>query len=120
MEIWRNCSSCKKGIPLGAAYQKCNVSSCRKQVFCSVNCWSLHDEIMGHKSAWAEEEKAPLNKGDEKKPRRRIVAGSSAGKPVNYPMDILIVASKLKDYVKQKHDMNTSANVMEKLSDIVR
>jgi hypothetical protein len=75
---------------------------------------------MGHKSAWAEEEKAPTTKNESDRPRRRIVAGSSGGKPVNYPMDILIVASKLKDYVKQKHGMNTSANVMEQLSHIVR
>ena len=118
--VWRTCGSCKKEIPLGGIYQKCSVSSCRKHVFCSVNCWSLHDEVMGHKSAWAEEERAPKNSDESDRPRRRIVAGSSAGKPVNYPMDVLIVASKLKDYVKQKHGMNTSANVMEQLSNIVR
>ena len=118
--VWRTCGSCKKEIPLGGIYQKCSLSSCRKHVFCSVNCWSLHDEVMGHKSAWAEEEKAPTSNNTSDRPRRRIVAGSSGGKPVNYPMDILIVASKLKDYVKQKHDLNTSANVMEQLSHIVR
>jgi histone H3/H4 len=34
--------------------------------------------------------------------------------------EILIVASKLKQYVKDKYDMNTSANVIEALSHIVR
>ena len=34
--------------------------------------------------------------------------------------DILIVASKLKKYVKEKHGLNTSSNVMEALSSIVR
>ncbi|MBT6326026.1 MAG: hypothetical protein HOJ35_08650 [Bdellovibrionales bacterium] len=34
--------------------------------------------------------------------------------------DILIVASKLKKYIKDKHDINTAANVMPKLSILVR
>ena len=34
--------------------------------------------------------------------------------------EILIVASKLKQYVKDKYDMNTAANVMEALSIEVR
>ncbi|MBF0300222.1 MAG: hypothetical protein HQK51_15985 [Oligoflexia bacterium] len=38
----------------------------------------------------------------------------------DYENDILIVASKLKQYVKAKSGLNTSADVMEKLSDIVR
>lgn len=36
------------------------------------------------------------------------------------PREILIVASKLKDYMNAKSGMNTSASVMEVLSDIVR
>ena len=38
----------------------------------------------------------------------------------SYERDILIVASKLKKYIKDRHDLNTSGNVMERLSDIVR
>ncbi|MAE72656.1 MAG: hypothetical protein CL675_01075 [Bdellovibrionaceae bacterium] len=34
--------------------------------------------------------------------------------------EVLIVASKLKTYIKEKSDMNTSASVMTKLSHIVR
>jgi histone H3/H4 len=34
--------------------------------------------------------------------------------------EILIVASKIKQYIKDKYDMNTSANVMEALSRDVR
>ncbi|MBC7537597.1 MAG: hypothetical protein H7281_02155 [Bacteriovorax sp.] len=34
--------------------------------------------------------------------------------------EILIVASKLKQYIKDKYDMNTAANVMEALSRDVR
>jgi histone H3/H4 len=36
------------------------------------------------------------------------------------PQDILIVASKLKDYIRAKSGMNTSGPVMEKLSEMVR
>ncbi|USN51952.1 MAG: hypothetical protein H6731_06620 [Myxococcales bacterium] len=36
------------------------------------------------------------------------------------PHDILVVASKLKDYIRAKSGMNTSANVLERLSDIIR
>lgn len=34
-------------------------------------------------------------------------------------MDILVVASKIKKHIKDKHGMSTSASVMEKLSRIV-
>ena len=34
--------------------------------------------------------------------------------------EILVVASKLKNYIRSKSDMNTSASVMEVISDRVR
>ena len=34
--------------------------------------------------------------------------------------DILVVASKLKNYIRSKSDMNTSASVMEVVSDRIR
>jgi hypothetical protein len=57
--------------------------------------------------------------------RRKIVSSSpaavtSSGLGQKLPHDILIVASKLKDYISAKADMNTSAAVMEVLSDLVR
>jgi histone H3/H4 len=36
------------------------------------------------------------------------------------PLEVLVVASKLKNYVKVKYDFNTSANVMDRLSDLMR
>jgi len=36
------------------------------------------------------------------------------------PHDILVVASKLKDYIRAKSGLNTSANVLDRLSDIIR
>lgn len=125
---WRKCGTCKKEIGFNTVYQACNVSTCRKLVFCSVDCWNLHNPVMNHKSSWAEENRSPRKEdyvpsADESAPRR-IIVGS---KPANTEAvgsaneeDILIVASKLKQYIKDKHDMNTSANVMEILSHIVR
>lgn len=122
---WRKCSTCKKEIPFNAIYQKCSVSTCRKNIYCSVTCWDVHNPIMNHKSAWAEEERAPSKEQSqsEREPRRIIVSSKKSqqsSNSANIPMDILIVASKLKNYVKEKHDMNTSANVLDKLSDLVR
>ena len=123
--LWRKCSVCKKDIPLGGTYQKCSVSSCRKSVYCSVTCWDTHVPVMNHKSAWAEEEKAPLQaESQERIPRKIIVASkssaSSTGQSNQVPHDILIVASKLKAYVKARSGYNTSGNVLEALSRIVR
>tara|TARA_R110002049_G_scaffold209706_4_gene380613 strand:+ start:1279 stop:1593 length:315 start_codon:yes stop_codon:yes gene_type:complete len=81
---------------------------------------------MNHKSAWAEEEKAPSKEASiaeqKREPKRIIVSNSkpSTQQNSNYPKDTLIVASKLKAYVKERYDMNTSAGVMDKLSDLVR
>lgn len=83
---------------------------------------------MSHKSAWAEENRSPRKEetisSDERGPRRIIVqsktAGDSSSSGSADEQEILIVASKLKAYIKDKHDMNTSANVMEILSHQVR
>jgi hypothetical protein len=82
---------------------------------------------MNHKSAFAEEEyapSAPSPHGETRQKRRIIVSNKSSGQHSSskndVPREILVVASKLKQYVKAKHDLNTSANVMERLSDIMR
>ena len=126
---WRKCSSCKKEIGLGKAYQMCEVTSCKKHVFCSVSCWNLHNEVMNHKSAGAIEMRAPFVKEIESDEAvstgRRIIVNPNnvqqkIGKSTTMDHEILIVASKLKQYVKEKHDLNTSGNVMDILSNIVR
>ncbi len=119
---FRKCGSCKKEIPFGATYVVCEVSSCRKHVFCHANCWSLHNDIMNHKNAGAIEETAPIGA-----PRRILINPSSKNETApsssastSVDTEILIVASKLKQYVKEKFDLSTSANVMEKLTQIVK
>ncbi len=133
---FRRCSSCKKEIGFGKIYQVCEITSCKKHGFCSVNCWNLHNEIMNHKNAGAIESIAPFSpmSSDESAPPRRIIINktqnsenianqdsSSANSKIS-PMEseILIVASKLKQYIKDKYDLNTSQNVFDILSNIVR
>lgn len=117
---WKKCSCCKKDIPLRGKYYSCSISSCRKSVFCSVECWDVHNNISGHKSAWAEESIAPATCDEPEAPRRVIVSKNEEETLENIPEDILIVASKLKQYVKVRHDLSTSASVMDVLSSIVR
>ena len=122
---WRKCGSCKKEIGFNTIYQVCNVSTCRKLVFCSVDCWNLHNPVMNHKSSWAEEMRSPRKENvvvdGQSSPRRVIVQSkSSSATEADDSQDILIVASKLKQYIKDKYDMNTAANVMEALSRDVR
>jgi hypothetical protein len=61
--------------------------------------------------------------------RERRIVGVGAAKPAigpvalqesGIPYDILVVASKLKAYVRARSGMNTSDGVMEALSDIMR
>jgi hypothetical protein len=128
---WRKCAACAKEIPYKSIYQKCSVSTCSKMVFCSVDCWDTHVPLMNHKNAWAEEEVAPVKSevlvSPIEQPVRRIVV-SPSGRPPSQEQptgkadetEILIVASKLKQYVKDKYDLNTSGNVMVALSREVR
>lgn len=121
--IWRKCGTCKKDIGFNQDYQQCSV--CKgKYAFCSVECWDAHSPVMNHKSAWAEENRSPANAAGTPpaQPARRIVGAPSApaGAPSSHETEVLIVASKLKQYVKDKYDLSTSASVMDALSREVR
>ncbi len=107
---WSKCQTCGKEIPFGGIYLKCSVSSCKKTVFCSDTCWDIHSPQ--HKSSWAEEERAPTSG------QRRVV--SSPSKKNAVPKEVLVVASKLKAYIKSRSDFNTSGNVFDHLSELVR
>ncbi len=130
---WRRCSACKQSIALGAGYWTCNVSTCNRKrtglVFCSVACWDVHLPGANHREAWAVEKIAPRSpetgmkpaSGEPSKPRRRIVRTESAGKAASAtPTEVLVVASRLKDYIRAKSGYNTSDRVLSPLSDIVR
>jgi len=127
---WRRCSACKKPIALGAVYWACNVSTCNQKrtalVFCTLSCWEVHLPGANHREAWAVERRAPTTPepgarpGPDLRGTRRIVASAPAKKPDAMPLEVLIVASRLKDYVRARSGYNTSDRVLEPLSEIVR
>ena len=116
--------------------------------FCSTSCWDAHVPVMRHRDSWAIEEQAPRTPAPPEPPRGAAVGGSSpvAPRPVadppsapreprrivapdpprsspgrrEAPREILIVASKLKQYIRAVSGMNTSDKVSEALSDHVR
>lgn len=139
---FRLCSTCKKPIDFGSGYFRCSVSTCNRKrlelYFCSVPCWDAHVPEARHRDAWAEpavapseaewnaradEERAPARAAVEPRaaveapPRRRIV-GEDDDK--NLPREVLVVVSKLKQYIRARSGMNTSDNVTSVLSDHLR
>lgn len=128
--FWRKCSSCKKPIGFKSKYYVCSVSTCNGErtgyVFCSVSCFEVHLPGARHKDAAAVESMSPAS--GERGPARKIIASASAPSQTNFgggtkpqvQREVLIVASRLKDYIAARSDMNTSANVMDVLSDHIR
>ncbi len=136
---WKRCGVCKHELGFEAEYYECSVSTCNggrnHPVFCSVSCWEQHVPVLRHRDAWAEQKRSPSHAQWEAgqaaasgagaappAPRRIVVAASAAPrKPdAGVPEDILVVASKLKAYVRARAGMNTSEAVMEELSHLVR
>ena len=131
--FWRKCSSCKLPIEFKAKYYVCSVSTCNAlrtgYVFCSVSCFEKHLPGARHRDAGAVEKIAGSTpySADESAvstPQRKMAISSSGANLVQsknqIPKDILVVASKLKDYIKARSDMNTSQTVMDILSDQIR
>lgn len=140
--FWRKCSSCKKPIGFNAKYYVCSVSTCNGQrtgyVFCSVPCWEVHLPGARHKDAAAIEMRSPATAGaaaaapaaaaasssapTPRDPVRKIIPSTPTGtaaKP-GLPREVLVIASRLKEYIQARGDMNTSGNVMDVLSDHLR
>lgn len=131
--IWRQCSRCKKGIPFQSRYYTCSVSTCNTRVtnyvFCSMPCFDQHLPIERHKSAGAIDQKAPAsaqanNSGNS---GRRIIPQTprtQLSKPSNRQIakggEVLVIASRLKDFINQQSEFNTSAAVLDVLSDHLR
>jgi len=138
---WRPCATCKKPIKWGAKYWVCSVSTCNRVrmslAFCSVTCWDAHVPVMNHRSAWCEEKWAPSSapaatsgstqtpssarretRQTEVRTQRRIIPSTPTSAGAH--KEVLIIASRLKAYIKQRADMSTSGDVMEILSTIVR
>lgn len=133
---YRVCSVCRTPIPFLGRYYRCSVSTCNRNrtalYFCSVPCWDAHLPEARHRDAWAEEARAPSREAfeaaeraseqaeatmtAEKPPERKIVAAP----PDQVPREILIIASRLKAYVRARSGFNTSDAVMDVLSNHLR
>lgn len=133
-EYYRHCSICKKPIGFGERYFQCSVSTCNQKrtalYFCSVACWDAHVPGARHRDAWAEQATAPSQEqasseteaaSPVKAPERRIVGARPALDPSPADdADILVVVSKLKKYISDRTEMNTSSQGMGVLSDHLR
>ena len=130
--FWRKCSSCKKPISFGGAYWVCSVSTCNRKrsslVFCSVPCWDAHLPIMNHREASTIERTAPTSAEVASSTSQTTASGSNfpgSARQKDAPTsssekDILVVASKVKAYIRDQSGMNTSASAFEALSDHLR
>ncbi len=140
--VWRKCSTCKKDILLNSKYYECSVSTCTGQrtgyVFCSIPCWEVHLPGAKHRDAGAVEKKSPSSSqfatspSESPAPQRRIIMNSNlSGSAVSLSQpsglkkssmtnEVLIVVSKMKQYIKDISEMNTAEEVSQKLSELVR
>lgn len=142
-ERWKLCNACKKEIPYGGIYFVCSVSTCRghatNYTFCSVPCWDGHLVVERHRpDAYAIEKRAPKTEAEamsqsktssSSESKRRVVVTaktqSSGGKPMTSSKtsvdgEVLVVASKVKKYILERHGLNTSASTFEALSEKVK
>ncbi|MFI5217586.1 MAG: hypothetical protein ACHQ3O_13685 [Candidatus Limnocylindria bacterium] len=113
---------------MSSIYWVCGVSTCNRErtglVFCSVRCWEEHLPSANHREAWAVEKTAPATPAaaarpapEKSAPARPVAAQKPAAKA---PEEVLIVASRLKDYIRETSGFSTSDRVLAPLSVIVR
>lgn len=136
---WKRCSSCKAPIAFGAQYWVCNVSTCNRSrtalFFCSVSCWDAHLAVVNHRESWAIDRKAPSRAewqreqaaaatpertGEASPAPRRILPPPAPRAADPIERETLIVASKLKAYVRARSGFSTSDRALDPLSDAVR
>ena len=138
------CSICRKPIDYGAIWWACSVSTCNRGktalYFCSVDCVDAHAPTLRHRTYYAEEQRAPTREAVERElaeearreeearaakeakeaeGRRRVVALRQQPSE-GAEREILVIASRLKAYIRERSGMNTSDGVFEKLSDHLR
>jgi hypothetical protein len=135
VQIWKRCSTCKKSIGFRAPHYACSVSTCNRKgtgfAFCTVECWDAHVPLLRHRDAWAVEKTSPTVEEWEREQRAEAArqappaaaaphAADGTSSPGSIPRDVLVVASKLKLYVRAISGMNTSDDVIEVLSERLR
>ena len=137
-EFWRKCSTCKKSIAFNTNYYECSVSTCTGQrtgyVFCSVPCWEVHLPGAKHRNAGAIEKRSPTQSQYQAQATdtaaavaapKRIMVQTPGMQPTStakssMSFEILVVVSKMKQFIKDVSDMNTAEDVNQILSDKVR
>ncbi|MFN2376161.1 MAG: hypothetical protein ABR538_06470 [Candidatus Binatia bacterium] len=136
---WKRCGVCKRELGFEEEFYECSVSTCTSgrhhPVFCSVNCWDQHVPVMRHRDAWAEQKRSPSRRqweasqgasgedGSAATPRRIVVDARTPGRAPAAPAlpdEVLVVASRLKAYVRGRSGMNTSESVLDELTRIIR
>jgi hypothetical protein len=129
---WRRCSACKGPIAVSSTYWVCGVSTCNRErtglVFCTVRCWEEHLPSANHREAWAVEKTAPSVPAAARPASETPAPGKPSPAPkapspratAAAPEEVLIVASRLKDYIRASSGFNTSDRVLAPLSVIVR
>ncbi len=131
---WRRCNACKGPIELGSTYWVCSVSTCNRKrtalSFCSVRCWDVHLPVARHRKAWAVEQTAPMSLEAETKPSSAVPRNQTRKQAVqsvapqeaktDLPNEVLIVASRLKEFIRARSGFNTSDGALDPLSEIVR
>lgn len=130
--FWRKCSTCKKEIGFRAKYYECSVSTCTGlrtgYVFCSVSCWEVHLPGAKHRDAGAIEKISPSighGPAEPAGPKRIIVSGTPAFSPQSSKKssmsnEVLVVVSKMKQYIRDVSEYNTSEDVNQILSEMIR
>ena len=145
--FFKQCNTCKGDIDFGDEYFICSVSTCQRKAtnfaFCSAECWDAHVPLFRHRDAWAEQKQAPTSAptpppapekpiartehSEATRPRTTGEAGQEDSLPplelqdrAGIPQDILVVASKLKNYIRARSGMNTSDGVLAALSHTLR
>lgn len=129
---FRKCSTCKKEIGFRTKYYECSVSTCTGSrtgyVFCSVNCWEVHLPGAKHRDAGAIEKLSPASaqaSAEAAGPKRIIVSGQAPSTPAtarksSMSNEVLVVVSKMKQYIRDISEFNTSEDVNQLLSEIIR
>ena len=125
--FWKKCSACKKLISFGSQYYECSVSTCTGDrtgyVFCNIPCFEFHLPGAKHRSAGAVEKWAPKNLES-----KRIVISTPVMATVqknnsstsSMSHEVLVVVSKMKQYIKDTSEFNTSEDVNMALSNMIR
>ncbi|MEK6705521.1 MAG: hypothetical protein AABZ06_07015 [Bdellovibrionota bacterium] len=118
------------------------MSTCNRQrtglIFCSVDCFDAHVPVLNHRDAGAFERRSPTQvefEAAKKSAEAKEVSYKSASvqvKPAPAPAkpvalvvpaveeEVLVVVSKMKDYIRQRAGMNTSDAVSYAISRYIR